>query len=164
MSWQVRTGVVSDDAKSDGILPLVTNCRNLRTPDVYHVYHDNQPMVEKRNDLLKNTLQVTPAFIHNINRLEALLFLEYLAVTVHALVEREIRNNMARDQLQQIPLYPESRECRAPTAERIFEIFEHLQLHILTKEGRKIRTITPRLSGLQKQALDLLQIPHSSYT
>jgi transposase len=164
LSWQVRAGIVSDDAKSYGVLPLVTNCRELPPLDVYHVYHDNQPMVEKRHDLLKNTLQVTPSFIHNISRLEALLFLEYIAVTVHALAEREIRQKMVHDRLQQIPLYPEARECRTPTAERVFEIFEHLQLHILTKEGRKIRTFIPRLSELQKQVLGLLQIPQSSYT
>jgi transposase len=163
LSWQIRTDVVAADSRSDGVLPLVTNCRDLPPMNVYIIYHGNQPLVEKRHDLLKNTLQVTPAFIHNISRLEALLFLEYLAVTVHALVERQLRLKMADKHLDQIPLYPEARQCSAPTAERVFDIFEHLQTHTLLKEGRKIRTFSSRLTELQKEVLKLLEISPLNY-
>jgi transposase len=124
----------------------------------------DQPLVETRHDMLKNTLQVTPAFLHNVSRLEALLFLEYLAVTVHALVERELRLKMRDNHLAQIPLYPEARECSAPTAERVFEIFEHLQTHTLLNEGRKIRTFQPHLTQLQRELLELLGVSPVSYT
>ena len=164
LSWQVRTDVVHGDSRSDGVLPLVTNRPDLSPLEVYIVYHCNQPMVEKRHDLLKNTLQVTPAFLHSISRLEALLFLEYLAVTVHALVERQLRLKMKENHLEQIPLYPEARECSAPTAERVFEIFDHLQTHTLMKEGRKIRTFQPHLTQLQQRVLELLDVSPLSYT
>jgi transposase len=163
LTWQVHTDVVYADSRSDGVLPLVTNRSDLSPLDVYIIYHCNQPMVEKRHDLLKNTLQVTPAFLHNVSRLEALLFLEYLAVTVHALVERELRLKMSENHLKQIPLYPEARECSAPTAERVFEIFEHLQVHTLLKEGRKIQTFHPALTELQRQVLELLGISPLTY-
>jgi transposase len=163
LTWQVRTDVVHADARSDGVLPLVTNRTALSALEVYIIYHCNQPLVEKRHDLLKNTLQVTPAFLHNVSRLEALLFLEYLAVTVHALVERELRLKMSENHLQQIRLYPEARQCSAPTAERVFDIFEHLQTHPLLKEGRKIRTFRPRLTELQKEVLELLGICPLTY-
>jgi hypothetical protein len=108
--------------------------------------------------------QVTPAFLHNASRLEALLFLEYLAVTVHALVERELRLKMGENHLKYIPLYPEARECSAPTAQRVFEIFGHLQTHTLLREGRKIRTFQPQLTELQKEVLKLLGISPLTYT
>jgi transposase len=164
LSWQVRTEVVHADSKSDGVLPLVTNRLDLSPLEVYIIYHCNQPLVEKRHDLLKNTLQATPAFLHSVSRLEALLFLEYLAVTVHALVERELRVKMSENQLQQIPLYPEARECSAPTAKRVFEIFEHLQTHTLLKEGRKILTFQPQLTELQEEVLELLGVSPLSYS
>ncbi len=164
LSWQARTDAVHADARSDGLLPLVTNRHDLSPLHIYVTYCGNQPLVEKRHDLLKNTLQVTPAFLHSVSRLEALLFLEYLAVTVHALVERELRRKMADNHLYQIPMYPEARECRAPTAERVFEIFEHLQTHTLLKEGREIRTFAPRLTGLQQKVLELLGISPLCYT
>lgn len=163
LSWQIRADVVEADARSDGVVPLVTNRADLSPLQVYVIYHGNQPLVEKRHDLLKNTLQVTPAFLHNVSRLEALLFLEYLAVTVHALVERELRLKMSGNHLKQIPLYPEARQCTAPTAERVFEIFEHLQKHTLLKENRKIRTFPPQLTQLQREVLELLGISPLTY-
>jgi transposase len=163
VSWQVRTDVVYADSRSDGVLPLVTNGRDLSPLKVYIIYHGNQPLVEKRHDLLKNTLQVTPAFLHSISRLEALLFMEYLAVTVYALVERQLRLKMAENHRNQIPLYPEARHCSAPTAERVFDIFAPLQTHTLLKEGRKIRTFSPRLTELQKEVLELLEISPLNY-
>jgi len=163
LRWHVRTDAVQADSKSDGVIPLVTNRPDLSPREVYVIYHCNQPLVEKRHDLLKNTLHVTPAFLHNVSRLEALLFLEYLAVTVHALVERELRLKMSENHREQIPLYPEARRCSAPTAERVFEIFEHLQAHTLLKEGRKIRTFQPRLTEMHKEVLELLGISPLSY-
>jgi transposase len=164
LSWQVRTDVVHADSRSDGIIPLVTNRTDLSPLKVYIIYHCNQPLVEKRHDLLKNTLQVTPAFLHSVSRLEALLFLEYLAATVHALVERELRLKMSQNHLEQLPLYPEARECSAPTAERVFEIFEHLQTHTILNEGRKLRTFQPRLTKLQRELLELLGVSPLTYT
>lgn len=163
LTWQVRTDVVYADSRSDGVLPLVTNRLDLSPLQVYIIYHCNQPLVEKRHDLLKNTLQVTPAFLHSVSRLEALLFLEYLAVTVHALVERQLRLRMGENHLAHIPLYPEARECSAPTAQRVFEIFQHLQTHTLTKEGKKIRTFLPQLTELQRNVLALLEMSPLNY-
>jgi transposase len=164
LSWHVRTDVVHADSRSDGVLPLVTNRSDLSSLKVYIIYRCNQPLIEKRHDLLKNTLRVTPAFLHSVSRLEALLFLEYLAVTVHALIERELRLKMSENHLKQIPLYPEARECSAPTAERVFEVFEHLQTHTLLKEGRKIRAFPPHLTELQREVLGLLGISPLTYT
>lgn len=81
----------------------------------------------------------------------------------HALVERQLRLKMAENHRGQIPLYPEARQCSAPTAERVFDIFEHLQIPTLLKEGRKIRTFPPRLTDLQKEVLELLEISPLNY-
>jgi transposase len=164
LTWHTRVDAVNANSKSDGLLPLVTNCCDLSPLQVYTVYHCNQPMIEKRHDLLKNTLQVNPAFLHSISRIEALLFLEYIALTVHALVERELRLRMNDIHLDHIHLYPEARECRAPTAERVFEVFEHAQVHILMVEEKKIRSFPPRLTKLQSELLELLGVSATKYT
>ncbi len=145
-------------------MPLVTNCTQLSPLHVYVSYHCNQPLIEKCHDLLKNTLQVTPAYLHSVSRLEALLFLEYLAVTVHALVERELRKKMEDNHVNEIPVYPEARECRAPTAERVFHLFEHVQMHTLFANGRRMRTFQPQLTRLQLEMLEMLGVSPLSYT
>ncbi len=44
------------------VVPLLTNCGGLPVLDVLAVYKSKQPFVDKRHDLLKNTLEVTLAF------------------------------------------------------------------------------------------------------
>ena len=134
-------------------------------PATHHEVIVVQPQPpQKRHDMLKNTLQVTPAYLHNVSRLEALLFLEYLAVTVHALVKRELRTKMEDNHVNEIPVYPEGRECRAPTAERVFNIFEHVQMHDLVANGRRIQTFQPQLTRLQLELLEMLGVSPANYT
>jgi hypothetical protein len=63
-----------------------------------------------------------------------------------------------------IPLYPELRACPAPSAERILEIFTDLTRHQLHHNGSLVQTFDVELNPLQKQALDLLGVPATSYT
>jgi transposase len=158
LSWEIEEEKVRQDALSDGIFPLLTNCKDLSFLAIYTAYKTKQPLVEKRHDLLKNTLEVTPAYLKSVSRLEAFLFMSYIAITVHALIERELRKAMERDELEALPLYPENRECRAPTMARLIEVFGNLQRHILSKAGEIVQRFDPQLSELQQQILDLLRL------
>jgi transposase len=117
---------IAYDSKCDGIFPLITNRKNLLLRDVIEAYKCKQPMIEQRHDLLKNVEDAAPVFLKNIGRIEALLFLDYVALTVHALIEREMRREMSSNGVQELPLYPERRRCQAPTADRILEVFDGL--------------------------------------
>jgi transposase len=163
LAWKINEQNIRNDARCDGISPLVTNRQELSPLEVYSAYHRNHIFLELRHDLLKNTLQVTPAYIHNVSRLEAFLLLEYVAITVHALVERRMRLEMRKRQCEEIPLYPEARDCRAPTASRLFEVFAHLAVHDLVAEGRTIQRFQPQLTKLQLDMLDLLGLSAEIY-
>ena len=54
-----------------------------------------------------------------------------------------------------LPLYPESRDCKAPTAARVIEIFEPLYADELRVAGGELASYDPTLSKLHRQALDL---------
>jgi len=81
-----------------------------------------------------------------------------------ALIEREIRTSMKTEGLAGIPLYPELRNCPAPSAPRILEIFDDVQRHQLISQDQIVQTFEPQLTPLQQQVLDLLHIPASVYT
>lgn len=84
---------------------------------------------------------------------------------IQALIERHIRTAMADRDLAELSLYPEDRGCAAPTAARVLEIFAGLSRHHLADpHGRLVQTFQPELSDLQRQILDLLDIPTSAYT
>jgi hypothetical protein len=63
-----------------------------------------------------------------------------------------------------IPFYPELRNCPAPSAERILEIFTGIQRHHLIHDDTIVQTFEPAVTPLQQQVLDLLRVPTSVYT
>ena len=156
LSWEPIEEKIQKDALSDGIFPLLTNCCNISTLEVLTPYKSKQPLLEKRHDLFKNTLEVTPAFLKSISRFEAFLFLSYVGITVHALIERSLRKAMEENKLEVLALYPENRDCKAPTTARLIDVFGNLQRHILLKECKPVQRFDPELSMLQQQILDLL--------
>jgi transposase len=150
---------IEEDARSDGVFPLLSNFRELSIKEVLEAYKRKHPLIEKRHEMLKSVLGTTPLFLKNIGRVEAFLFLEYIAMTVHALIERELRKAMEREGIKNLPLYPEERECKAPTAARVIEVLGNLQRHILSGEGgQRVQTFMPEVSELQEKILGLLGI------
>ena len=66
--------------------------------------------------------------------------------------------------LTELSLYPEDRGCAAPTTARILEIFTGVARHELTApDATVLRSFHPELTELQRQVLDLLDIPLSVY-
>lgn len=70
---------------------------------------------------------------------------------------------MAREQITELPLFPEQRACKQPTAERTLELFAALTRHHLTHDRQLDQTFDPELTPLQAQTLDLLDIPPTTY-
>jgi len=158
-----RLDVLAYDAATDGCFPLITNDTTLTDADVLFAYR-YQPNLERRHHLLKAVQQADPVLLHNPARIEALFCCQFLAPLIGALIEREIRTAMKTVNTHDIPLYPELRARPAPSAERILEIFTDLTRHELHHDGRLVQTFEVELSALQKQALDLLAVPATSYT
>jgi transposase len=154
---------VAYDAASDGCFPLITNDRGLTDAEVLAAYR-YQPNLERRHHLLKSVQDAAPVLLHNPARIEALFCCQFLALLVNALIEREVRNGMRQADLNNIPLYPEFRDCKAPSAERILEIFAPLARHQLYRDGVLVQTFQPELTAQQRQVLDLLGLPPNVYT
>ena len=144
------------------MFPLITNCKNLSLKAILDAYKF-QPKLEKRHEQLKSVQDMAPMWLKNVSRIEALLFLYFVALLVHALLEREVRNGMARQKLDRLPLYPEERECRAPSTERILDVFSPLQRHRLHRNGRLVEVFEPDLNELQKKILDLMGLRPSIF-
>ena len=57
---------------------------------MYKIYK-YQPRIERRHALLKSTLDVAPIWLKKNTRIEALMFLEFIAQMIAALIERDLR-------------------------------------------------------------------------
>lgn len=162
LRWIPIADAIAYDARSDGMYPLITNCAELTGGDVLAKYK-HQPYLEKRHEQLKSVCIVAPVFLKNEGRIEALMLLHFLALLVHALIERQIRKAMAVRDIEALPLYPEERHCQAPTTARILELFETVQRHELVRGDKVIQRFEPTLTPLQVQVLGLLEIPTDAY-
>ena len=158
LTWDRREPEIAYDARTDGLFPLLTNDPDLTAAALLDAYKSKQPLVEKRHDLLKNVAAATPMYLKSISRIEAVLALHFVALLVHALLEREVRRAMARRRIAELPLYPEERDCKAPSTDRILETFAPLQRHLLYQAGRFVQRFDPDLTDLQRNLLGLLGI------
>ena len=153
---------IDADAKSDGMFPLITNDRVLPAGKILEAYKF-QPRLEKRHEQWKSVEGVAPVWLKSVVRVEAVLFLYFIALLVQSLLEREVRRAMKREKLDELPLYPEDRACKAPSTERILDLFEPLQRHRLYEQERLRETFEPELSPLQRQIMRLLRVPASAF-
>lgn len=162
LEYTIDAEAVRRERLADGIFPLVTNDRHLGVLEVLHAYK-RQPQVEKRFAQLKTDFAVAPVFLKDVGRIEALFCVYFLVLLAESLLERELRQAMEREGLKTIPLYPEARPCRRPTARRLIDVFEPLQRHTLEEaEGQSV-SLAPELSPLHRKLLRLLGIPAARY-
>jgi len=158
----IADDVIRDDACFDGCWPLVTNDTVMTEAELLAVYK-RQPGVENRHHVLKGVVDLVPIFLKSNERIDAFAFLGYVAVLLHALIERELRRAMRDAAITMLPLYPEHRACTGPTAARVIEIIEPLSAHELLEGDEVVKCFDPSLSRLHRQVLELLSVPVSAY-
>lgn len=162
IDWQTNEEALAYDRKSDGMYPLLTNDKTLAPAQALEA-HKGQPALEKRFEQCKTVHEIAPVLLKNEGRIEALFFLYFLALLIQGLMERELRQAMRREKIQELPLYPEERLCQRPTTEQILRLFSLTQRHILFKDGQIIQVFEPKLTGLQRQLIHLLGAPIGVY-
>jgi hypothetical protein len=118
---------------------------------VLKTYKD-QWVVEQRHLDLKQTLKVRPVFLHNDDRITALIAVIGIALLIFGLIEAELRAALGPD--TPLPgILPEGRAAR-PTARAALAAFDGLHL-TYTPAG----IVLDRLTPVQRTILAHLDIP-----
>lgn len=162
LQWDIDDDAIAYDRRSDGMYPLMTNDRTLSAAQVLEA-HKGQPMIEKRFEQIKTVHEIAPVFLKDEGRIEALFTLYVIALLIQALVERELRQAMARDGIEELPLYPEQRQCSHPTTEQVLRLFSLAERHQLRQHDRIVQRFDLALTELQRQVLGLLGVPASAF-
>jgi len=162
IEWSTDEEAIAYDHKSDGMYPLMTNDRKLSAADVLQA-HKGQPMIEKRFEQVKTVHEIAPIFLKNEGRIEALFTLYFLALLVQALIERELRLAMQRENITELPLYPEQRDCERPTTEQILRLFSLAERHKLSQGAHTLQVFKVDFNDLQRQLLNLLGISEQAF-
>lgn len=163
VQWKHRLEAIAYEAKTDGVFPLISNDLKLKARRLLRIYK-RQPRLEKRHEQLKSVHDVAPQYLKGAARIEALLCVFFLTLLVDALIERQVRRAMRAGRIRSLPLYPEERDCRFPTTDRMLEVFEGVQRHTLRKHGVTQEEFPPELSKMQRRLLQLMGVREADYT
>jgi hypothetical protein len=152
LSFRRDQAAITATARTDGVYALCTNLPGrLSATLVLRLYKD-QPLVELRHRDAKQTLRVRPIFLHNDDRITALVGIVGLALVIFGLLEADLGHALGPNR-QLDGLLPEGRAAR-PTSRSILAAFQGLGL-TYTPDG----IVLDRLTGTQRRILQLLTIP-----
>jgi transposase len=162
LAYRIDDARVAVDAAGDGIFPLVTNVVDFSELELLKAYK-RQPTIEKRFSQLKTDFEVAPVYLKAVHRIQALLCVYFFALLVESLLERQLRQAMQRQSIDALPMYPEGRACRWPTARRVIDLFEPMQRHMLAHGTRPAEALVTELTRLQRKLLKLLGLSAKDY-
>ena len=152
---------IAYDERCDGMFPLITNTS--LPPEKVLQNYKYQPRLEKRNEQMKSVYSVMPVLFKRIERIEAFLFIFFIAMLIEALIERSVRLSMRNMKIESIPIYHERKECESPTADRLLSIFSNVQFHMLLNHGKADEVFHPEFSGIQRKTLRMMGIDPERY-
>jgi Transposase DDE domain len=156
IAWHRNPDAITTAARLDGLYAIATNLpnppeRQLTALDVLDIYKD-QWIVEQRHRDLKQTLHVRPVFLHNDDRIHALIAVIGIALLIYGLIEADLRATLGPD--TPLPgLLPEHRDA-VPTARAVLTAFTDLHA-TYTSSGLVLDRLTP----VQRLILAHLDIP-----
>lgn len=156
IAWHRNPVAITAACTLDGLYALATNLpnppgRTLTALDVLAIYKD-QWIVEQRHRDLKQTLHVRPIFLHNDERIHALIAVIGIALLVYGLIEADLRAALGPD--TPLPgILPEHRHA-VPTARAVLTAFTDLHA-TYTHTG----LVLDRLTTVQRLILAHLDIP-----
>jgi transposase len=134
------------DADYDGYSVLITTASRTQSADVLFTKYKHQCYSELANHEFKTPLAVHPVFLKSPRRVEALVFLLMLTLTLHFLIQRIYRQNL--------PDNAPTKERRT-TTQTILRAFNSYALILhRTRLGREVQPT--RLTTRQRQILGQL--------
>src|SRR3954462_2942477 len=162
LTWKLNVEALAEAEREDGVFPLLTNDRKLGATEVLQAYK-RQPLLEKRFSQFKTDFAVAPVFLNNESRIQGLLAASFFALLVQTLLERELRQAMARAGEPSLPLYPEGRACARPTTHRLIEVFSSIQRHEIRVGEGEPQVIVTKLTKTQSSIIRLLGLDPRTY-
>jgi transposase len=162
LTWKLNVESLSEAEREDGVFPLLTNDRKLSATEVLQAYK-RQPLLEKRFSQFKTDFAVAPVYLKNVSRIQGLLAAYFFVLLVQTLLERELRQAMARAGEASLPLYPEDRKCARPTTHRVIEVFASIQRHEVRVGEGEPQVMVTKLTKLQRSIIRLLGLDPRTY-
>ncbi len=163
LSWHREQTAITEAGRLDGLYALATNLTGpppdsapgpLTANIVLDIYKDQWIVEQRHRDLKRPTpLRIRPVFLHNDDRIEALISIVGIALLIFGLIEADLRKRLPSNEERLPGLLPEGRAAK-PTGRNILAAFDGLAFTYTTSGP-----VLDRLTPTQRQILALLDIP-----
>ena len=162
LEWNRNQMMIERESRADGLFPLITNSNELNAVEVLKTYKQ-QPFLEKRFQTSKSILEVAPVFLKKNERIEATIFLYFIALMIVSLIERNIRQQMKEKAIESLPILPTGLKTKSPTWNNIRYFFRSIYLGMIVDGDKVISEQVKGVTKLHKEVLELLKVPISRY-
>jgi transposase len=162
LSWGRDRQALQHERRIDGIFPLLSTDASLSAKEALLAYKF-QPRLEKRFQQLKSVHQIAPTLCKKVERVEALMFLYFVALIIQALIERAVRHSMEENTIEAIPIYPEHRLAYHPTTAKIVDRFQEVSVCRLMEGKKMVNEFHDPLDPTQLSVLTLLGMSEKEY-
>ena len=162
LHWPRNVQALAAEARIDGVFPQLCTDPTVTPKAVLQAYKF-QPRLEKRFSQFKSVHRAAPLLFKKIERVEANMFVFFIALLIQALLERELRKKLAERGGPPLKLYPEDRDAPHPTTSQLFKTFDRLSTYCITQADGSCEEIHDELNETQRQVLSLLNVPEETF-
>jgi len=162
LHWERDAIALQGEARTDGIYPLLCTDPTLPARKVLQAYKF-QPRLEKRFCQFKSIHGAAPLLFKKIHRVEANMFVFFVALMLQALLERELRQRLAQRRAAPLKLYPEDRDAPHPTTSQLLKTFEGLSTYAIVQEGQPAEEYRDELGETHRAVLDLMDMSEEQF-
>jgi len=138
LSWRVDVEALKEAMALDGKFLLITNDPSLSGAEMVARYGDKDK-VEKRFRTVKGPIQLRPIFLHRDDRIEALVFVNMLALLVYSVLEIKCQ-----------------RQGLAVTGEALLKAFAYLAVVYTTFADSSVLLRVEELTDFQRKVVQTL--------
>ena len=162
LHWSRNTATLTAEARTDGVVPLLCTDPDILPKAVLQAYKF-QARLEKRFSQFKSVHRAAPLLFKKIERVEANMFVFFIALLIQALLERELRKKLSERRAPPLKLYPEDRDAPHPTTSQLFKTFDRLSTYAITEEGQLREQYHDELTETHRAVLSLLDITEQEF-
>lgn len=113
---------------------------------------------------------MAPVYLKKTTRIEAMLFLHFIALMTLSLMERNIRLSMTEKNIEtafcarsKLPILPQGMNTKTPTWSNMKYFFHQVYALIITEDQEILKVTLKGLRNEHKKVLRLLKVPLSAY-
>ena len=120
-------------------------------------------MIEKRFEQVKTVHEIAPVLLKDEGRIEALFTLYFLALLVQALIERELRLGMKREDIDGASFVPGAASVHTAYDRTDFAPVQPRRTARTVRDEHTVQVFEVEFTDLQRQVLTLLGVPEPAY-